>query len=314
MWALVARRIAGVVPLLLFVSAVVFILMELVPGDPALTIAGDSSSPQQVAEIRRQLGLERPLPVRYWDWLADAVRGDLGTSLFSSQSVSDAVGTRLPVTLSLAAGSIIVAILIGVGGGVTAAARPGGWTDRVVMVLASFGLAVPAFWLGLILVLLFSRTLGLVPPTGYVPLSSDPVQWLRSLLLPSVTLGAAASAALARQTRSALVAVLRRDYVVAALARGKSWVSVVAKHGMKNAAVPVVTVLGLQVVNLIAASVIVEHVFALPGLGSLAIQSVARRDIMMLQGVVVVATLIVVGMNLVVDLLYGYLNPKVRVS
>lgn len=314
MWALVARRIAGVVPLLLFVSAVVFILMELVPGDPALTIAGDSSSPQQVAEIRRQLGLERPLPVRYWDWLADAVRGDLGTSLFSSQSVSDAVGTRLPVTLSLAAGSIIVAILIGVGGGVTAAARPGGWTDRVVMVLASFGLAVPAFWLGLILVLLFSRTLGLVPPTGYVPLSSDPVQWLRSLLLPSVTLGAAASAALARQTRSALVAVLRRDYVVAALARGKSWVSVLAKHGMKNAAVPVVTVLGLQVVNLIAASVIVEHVFALPGLGSLAIQSVARRDIMMLQGVVVVATLIVVGMNLVVDLLYGYLNPKVRVS
>jgi peptide/nickel transport system permease protein len=311
---LVARRIAGVVPLLLFVSAVVFILMELVPGDPALTIAGDSSSPQQVAEIRRQLGLERPLPVRYWDWLADAVRGDLGTSLFSSQSVSDAVGTRLPVTLSLAAGSIIVAILIGVGGGVTAAARPGGWTDRVVMVLASFGLAVPAFWLGLILVLLFSRTLGLVPPTGYVPLSSDPVQWLRSLLLPSVTLGAAASAALARQTRSALVAVLRRDYVVAALARGKSWVSVLAKHGMKNAAVPVVTVLGLQVVNLIAASVIVEHVFALPGLGSLAIQSVARRDIMMLQGVVVVATLIVVGMNLVVDLLYGYLNPKVRVS
>lgn len=314
MWALVARRVAGVVPLLLFVSAVVFILMELVPGDPALTIAGDSSSPQQVAEIRRQLGLERPLPVRYWDWLADAVRGDLGTSLFSSQSVSDAVGTRLPVTLSLAAGSIIVAILIGVGGGVTAAARPGGWTDRVVMVLASFGLAVPAFWLGLILVLLFSRTLGLVPPTGYVPLSSDPVQWLRSLLLPSVTLGAAASAALARQTRSALVAVLRRDYVVAALARGKSWVSVLAKHGMKNAAVPVVTVLGLQVVNLIAASVIVEHVFALPGLGSLAIQSVARRDIMMLQGVVVVATLIVVGMNLVVDLLYGYLNPKVRVS
>jgi peptide/nickel transport system permease protein len=311
---LVARRVAGVVPLLLFVSAVVFILMELVPGDPALTIAGDSSSPQQVAEIRRQLGLERPLPVRYWDWLADAVRGDLGTSLFSSQSVSDAVGTRLPVTLSLAAGSIIVAILIGVGGGVTAAAHPGGWTDRVVMVLASFGLAVPAFWLGLILVLLFSRTLGLVPPTGYVPLSSDPVQWLRSLLLPSVTLGAAASAALARQTRSALVAVLRRDYVVAALARGKSWVSVLAKHGMKNAAVPVVTVLGLQVVNLIAASVIVEHVFALPGLGSLAIQSVARRDIMMLQGVVVVATLIVVGMNLVVDLLYGYLNPKVRVS
>jgi peptide/nickel transport system permease protein len=313
-WALVVRRLVGVVPLLVFVSAVVFVLMELVPGDPALTIAGDRATPDQVAQIRERLGLDRPLPVRYWEWVTAVLTGDLGTSLFSSQSVAGAVWGRLPVTLSLAAGSVAVAVLIGVGGGIVAAVRPGGWTDRTVTVLASLGLAIPSFWLGLLLVLLFSRTLEILPPTGYVALAVDPWQWLRSMVLPSLAPGASASAALARQTRGALVAVLQRDYVLAALARGKSWPSVVAKHGLKNAAVPVVTVLGLQVVNLIAASVIIEHVFALPGLGALAIHAVTQRDIMMLQGVVVVATLVVVGMNLLVDLLYGYLNPKVRVS
>lgn len=314
MLELVVRRLLGALPLLFVVSIIVFLLMELVPGDPALTLAGEEATPEQLAAIRDRLGLDRPVHERYGTWVAGAAKGDLGTSLFSSLRVTDAILPRIPVTLSLTFGAVVVSMLLGVPAGVIAAVRPRGIVDRTVTALASIGLAVPTFWLGLILILVFSRQLGLLPPTGYVPFTEDPIGWARSMIMPSVALGTAGSAAIARQTRSALVEVLQRDYIVASLARGLSRGRVIAKHGLKNAAIPVLTILGLQLVSLLSGSVIVEQVFALPGLGALAISAVARRDVLMIQGVVVLAALIVVAVNLVVDLLYGYVNPKVRVS
>lgn len=312
MTSLVLRRLLGAIPLLFVVSISVFALLQFVPGDPALSIAGETATREQLERIRDDLGLDRPFTAQYASWLADAVNGDLGTSLFSSQPVADAIWSRLPATLSLTFTSTLVALAIGVPAGIVSAVRPGGLIDRGVTAIASVGLAIPTFWLGILLVVVFARNLGWFPPTGYIGITDDPVQWARALVLPSVALGSSASAAIARQSRSALVEVLQRDYITAARARGMGYGRVVAKHGCKNAAIPVLTVLGLQVVALLGGSVVIEQVFAIPGVGSLAINAVSRRDITMIQGVVVLSALIVVAVNLVIDVLYGYVNPKAR--
>lgn len=312
MLQLVIRRLLTTVPLLVVVSLGVFVLLQFTPGDPAFSVAGESATPELIARIREELGLNEPLVERYLHWLGGAFRGDLGTSLFSSQSVASAVIDRLPATLSLTFVSLLVAIVVGVAAGDIAAVRPGGLLDRGVTTLASFGLAVPNFWFGILLVTVFTRWLHWLPPTGYVALTDDPVGWVKSMILPAVTLGSAAAAAIARQTRSALVEVLQRDYITAARARGMSFRRVVLKHGQKNAAIPLLTVIGLQAVALLGGSVVVEQVFAVPGVGSLAITAVSRRDISMMQGIVVLSAVVVVVVNLVIDLLYGYVNPKAR--
>ena len=312
MLQLVIRRLLTTVPLLVVVSLGVFVLLQFTPGDPAFSVAGESATPELIARIREELGLNEPLVARYLHWLGGAFRGDLGTSLFSSQSVASAVIDRLPATLSLTFVSLLVAIVVGVAAGDIAAVRPGGLLDRGVTTLASFGLAVPNFWFGILLVTVFTRWLHWLPPTGYVALTDDPVGWVKSMILPAVTLGSAAAAAIARQTRSALVEVLQRDYITAARARGMSFRRVVLKHGQKNAAIPLLTVIGLQAVALLGGSVVVEQVFAVPGVGSLAITAVSRRDISMMQGIVVLSAVVVVVVNLVIDLLYGYVNPKAR--
>lgn len=312
MLQLVIRRLLTTVPLLVVVSLGVFVLLQFTPGDPAFSVAGESATPELIARIREELGLNEPLVERYLDWLGGAFRGDLGTSLFSSQSVASAVIDRLPATLSLTFVSLLVAIVVGVAAGDIAAVHPGGLLDRAVTTLASFGLAVPNFWFGILLVTVFTRWLHWLPPTGYVALTDDPVGWVKSMILPAVTLGSAAAAAIARQTRSALVEVLQRDYITAARARGMSFRRVVLKHGQKNAAIPLLTVIGLQAVALLGGSVVVEQVFAVPGVGSLAITAVSRRDISMMQGIVVLSAVVVVVVNLVIDLLYGYVNPKAR--
>jgi peptide/nickel transport system permease protein len=314
MLRLVVKRLTTLLPLLLVVSLGVFVLLQFVPGDPAFTVAGEAATEEQVERIREKLGLNEPLVERYLGWLGDAVRGDLGTSLFSSQSVADAVVVRLPATLSLTFVSLLVALAIGIPAGNVAALRPGGLIDRGVTALASLGQAIPNFWLGILLLTVFTRWLTWLPPTGYVALTDDPIDWLRSLILPGIALGTSASAAIARQTRSALVEVLQREYITAARARGMRFGRVVLKHGQKNAAVPLLTVVGLQVVALLGGAVVVEQVFAVQGIGTLAITAVSRRDITMIQGIVVLSAVVVVVINLVIDLLYGYVNPKVRVK
>lgn len=312
MGKLILRRLIALVPMLLLVSLMVFALVLLIPGDPAITVAGDNATPEQIEETRERLGLNDPVMVQYGKWVSSAVRGDLGTSLFSNRSVTGAIVERFPVSLVLAMSAIFVAILIAVPAGLIAALRRGTWLDRVFTIGASFGVAIPNFWLGLVLVLVFSLWNPWFPAIGYVSPFSDPVAGLRHLVLPAITLGTSAAAELTRQLRSALIDVLQQDYVRTAKAKGLRGRVVVGRHALKNAAVPAITVLGVQVSVLLGGSVIVENVFGIPGLGQLAINSVLAKDIPMIQGVVLSATLVVLLVNLLVDLSYGFLNPKVR--
>ncbi len=312
MLRLLIRRLAFTIPIVVLASFLVFSLLLLVPGDPAITLAGDNATEEQIEAIREQLGLDDPLLTQYGRWAGSAVQGDLGDSLYSGRSVSKSIGERLPVTMSLAVVSLIIALLIAIPAGMIAAIKRGTWVDTSATVGASLGLAMPSFWLGAVLALVFALRLRWLPATGFVPFGESPVEWLRHLILPGITLGTAAAAETTRQLRSALTDVLEQDYIRTARAVGLRGRTIVLKHSLKNAAMPVVTVLGFQVAFLLGGSVIVEQLFVLPGLGGLAIRAVLDRDIPVIQGVVLFTTVIVVLLNLLVDLLYGYLNPKVR--
>lgn len=312
MLVFLGRRVLALVPLLFVVSLIVFALVPLVPGDPAITLAGENATAEQVEAIRQSLGLNDPLLTQYGRWISGLVTLDFGVSLVNGQSVLDAVVFRLPVTLSLTLAAVLIALLIAVPLGVAAARRPGSWIDRIAMLGATIGVAVPSFWLAGLLVIFFVVQNRFFPAIGYVPLGEDPILWLRHITLPALALGVATSAELARQIRGSLINVLQQDYVRTARAKGLRERAVTYKHALKNAAVPVVTVLGLQITHLLGGTVIIEYMFGLPGLGSLAITSVLGGDIAMIQGIVVLVTLIVVTVNILVDLSYGYFNPKVR--
>lgn len=312
MFAFILQRVLALVPLLFIVSLLVFSLMLMIPGDPAYTLAGEDATPAEIEAIREDMGLNDPVMIQYGRWIGGVLQGDLGTSLFSDQPVLDVIVERLPVTLSLAFGAIIIALLVAVPAGVIAGTRPGRTADRVVTVGASAGLAIPNFWLGLMLILVFAIWNDWLPATGYIPLSENAQGWFQHLLLPAFTLGLAAAAILTRQLRGAMVDVMGLDYIRTARAKGLPWRRVVLKHGLKNAAIPMVTVLGLQANYLLGGTVIVEQIFGMPGLGQLAVASVFTRDLPMIQGVVVVAVFVAVFVNLLVDISYGYFNPKVR--
>nr|WP_228046676.1 ABC transporter permease [Saccharopolyspora sp. HNM0983] len=309
---LALRRIGAMVPLLVLVSLIVFGLVLLVPGDPAVTIAGEDATDAQIAATRQRMGLDDPLLEQYWRWASAAVQGDLGTSMFSNRSVSGAIAERFPATLSLTAMAIVLALLVSVPAAIAAALHRGGWIDRTATLGTAVGVAMPNFWLGLLLATVFALHLDLLPATGYVPLDDAPLAWLAHLLLPAATLGLAAAAELTRQLRSALIDVFDQDYLRTARAKGLRGGSVVTKHALKNAATPVVTVLGMRISVLLGGTVVVEQIFGIPGLGQLAIEAVLQRDLPMVQGVVVVTAVLVMLANLAVDLSYGYFNPKVR--
>jgi peptide/nickel transport system permease protein len=309
---LVIRRLLALIPMVFLVSLMVFALVLLIPGDPAITISGENASAAQIQATRERLGLDDPVLVQYGRWAGNAVQGDLGTSLFSSRSVSSAISERFPVTLTLTVAALIVALLIAIPAGVIAAMNRGTWIDRLATMGASAGVAMPSFWVGLVLIILFAIWNPWLPALGYVSLRDDPGDALKHLILPSITLGMAASAETTRQLRSALSDVLHQDYIRTARAKGLRGRAVIVRHALKNAAVPVITVIGLQVSVLLGGSVITEQVFGIPGLGQLAISAVLQRDIPMIQGIVVVTTIVVLVVNLLVDLSYGWLNPKVR--
>lgn len=314
MLTIIVRRLIIMVPVIFLVSLMVFSLLLLVPGDPAVTLAGENASPEQIAATRERLGLDDPIVVQYARWASGLVQGDFGTSLFSSQEVIDSITQRLPATLSLTIGALTVALVVGVPAGIIAATRRGRWPDRVLTLFAAAGLALPNYFLGMILILFFALWNPLLPATGYVPFSEDAVEWFRRILLPSITLGIVSAAVITRQLRSSLIGVTQQDYIRTARAKGLRSRVVILKHGLKNAAIPVVTVLGSQVAFLLGGSAVVERVFAVPGIGSLAIDAVLKRDLPVIQGVVVMATVVVLVMNLLVDISYGWLNPKVRVQ
>ncbi len=312
MLRLVAQRLLALIPLLFIVSVLTFSFTSLLPSDPVDLILGDTGTKQQHEMLRERLGLNRPIHVRYASWLGKALQGDLGTSFFNSVSVTDAVLQRLPVTLSLAAFAALIAIVVGVAAGIAAALRPRSLVDRLATLGATFGQAVPNFWFGLILVAIFAVWLRWFPATGFTRLSESPWDWLRSVTLPSIALGLSSSAAIARQVRSAMVGVLQQDYIRAARAQGLSRVRIIMKHALTNAMVPVVAVLSFQITVLLGGALVVEQVFAINGLGTLAIGAVRQQDIPMLQGLVLVMVGLVVAVQLATDIVYGLLNPKAR--
>lgn len=312
MLRLVLRRLLALVPLLLIVTLIVWGLLLLIPGDPALSIVGNDATPDQVAAIRTELGLDDPGYVRYGRWLGGVVQGDLGTSLFTSYEVSDAIRDRLPITMSLVGTAFVLAVAIGIPSGILAARRRGRLVDRMLTVGTSVGVAVPNFWLGLVLITFFSLRWGWFPSGGYVPFTEDPVDWAYHIALPTITLALAAAAEIGRQTRAGMVDVLEQDFVRTHRAKGMSERQIMTKYALKSAMMPVVTVSGLQIARLFGLSTLVEQIFNMPGVGQLAIDAVFKRDIPVIQGVVLLVTVVVVFANLAVDVSYGYLNPKVR--
>ena len=307
-----ARRLASAIPVLFLTTLVSFGIMQIVPGDPAEIIAGLGASPQEVARIRTELGLDQPPLVQLARWYQGMARGDLGDSLLLGRSVSRAIVERLPVTLSLTAYALVLTLVVGVLSGVGAARRPGGWLDQVLMTVALLGVSFPSFWLGLMLIVVFAVQLDWLPSGGYVPFSESVGGWFRSATLPAISLALLQIGLLARMTRATMLEALGQDYVRTARTKGLSSAVVVWKHAFRNVLVPVVTVVGIIVSLLLSGSVVIETVYSVPGIGRLMASAVLRRDYPVIQGGLLVTAAGFVLLNLLVDVLYAYLDPRVR--
>ena len=297
---------------MVMVATAVFLLLFLTPGDPAAVILGPDARPEQVAELRARLGLDQPAYVQLGNWYLRLVRGDLGQSIFENRPVTEAIMSRAEPTLLLTALATLVAVTLGLAMGLLAALRHGRWQDNGAMLVAIGGVSMPTFWLGLNLIFVFGVVLGWLPVAGYEPLSSGLWESMRYLILPSVTLGLFQAALLARLTRSMMLETLGDDYVRTARAKGLGEQAVVVRHAFRNALIPLLTVIGLIFAALMGGAVITEQVFNIPGVGRMLIQAVARRDYPVVQGVVMIVAALYVLINLVVDMLYGYLDPRLR--
>jgi peptide/nickel transport system permease protein len=312
MVAYALRRVLATIPVMLLVALFVFSLLYIAPGDPAAIIAGDQATPADVARIRVSLGLDRPYLVRFGDWLWHVLHGDLGTSIFTGLPVTQMIGQRIEPTLSLMVMTVVFAIIIAIPLGVLAAWKHGTWIDRIVMVICVLGFSVPVFVVGYLLAYVFALSLDWLPVQGFTPISGGFWPFVQSLILPTVVLGSAYVALLARITRATMLDVLSQDYVRTARAKGVGQHAVLFVHALKNAAVPIVTIIGNGVALLIGGAVVTESVFAIPGLGRLTVDAILRRDYPIIQGVVLLFSVSYVLVNLVVDLLYTLFDPRIR--
>ncbi len=308
----ILRRLLALLPVLLIVATVGFFLIYLTPGDPAAVMLGPDATQDDLQNLRTIMGLDRPLLVQLFLWYGRTLRGDLGDSIFLHRPVLQAIIERLEPTVLLTLMALTVAVAIGLPAGVAAAVRRNSWVDQASMGVALLGVSVPGFWLGLNLILVFSVYLGLFPVAGYVPVGESLAGAIRSLVLPAVTLGFGGSAFIARMTRSSMLEVLGQDYIRTAWAKGNQERRVIARHALRNAMIPTVTVIGLALGGLLAGAIVTETVFALPGVGRLVISSVQRRDYPVIQGVLMFIASIYVLVNLLIDLLYVYLDPRVK--
>lgn len=308
---MIGWRIVVAVPTLVLATFVVFSLLHLIPGDPAEAIAGEHATPERLAEIRAQLGLDQPFLLQYLDWLRHAATGDLGFSLSTGEAIGALIWQRLPTTLTLGAAAMLVGVGIGVPLGVAAALRQGRPADTAITGAATLGIAVPNFWIGMVLVLVFAIQLQWLPATGFVGLAENPVQTVQYLVLPAIALGMVGAAEVCRQLRGALIEVLRSDFMRTHRAKGLSYRTMVWRHALKNAGLPLATIIGLLVSRVLGASVVVETLFAIPGLGTLVVEATTQRDYPVIQGVVLVTALLVLLTNLVVDLAYRFIDPRI---
>jgi peptide/nickel transport system permease protein len=312
MLAYVIRRILATIPVMAVVALFVFSLLYIAPGDPAAVIAGDQATPADVERIRQSLGLDRPFLVQFGDWVWNIVHANLGTSMFTGLPVTKMIAQRIEPTLSLMAVTLVFAISVAVPLGVVAAWRAGSLLDRAIMAFAVFGFSVPVFVVGYLLAYLFALELEWLPVQGYTPLSEGLWPWIQNLILPAIALGCVYIALIARITRAAMLEVLAQDYIRTARAKGIGQSRILFVHALKNASVPIVTVIGIGIALLIGGAVVTESVFVIPGLGRLTIDAILRRDYPVIQGVVVLFSFVYVLVNLMVDLIYTLLDPRIR--
>jgi peptide/nickel transport system permease protein len=312
MFTYLLRRLAIIIPTLFFVSMIIFGLQQLLPGDPALALAGEERDPAVIAYLHEKYHLDEPLPVRYALWLGGVLKGDLGESIRINKPVRELVLEKLPVTAELAGLAIIVALAIGIPAGVLSAVKNGRWLDYGANVFALWGLSTPNFWLGFLLILLFSVKLGWLPASGFVSPSEDLGQNLRAMIMPAFVLGNAIAAVMMRHTRSAMLQVLGMDYVRTARAKGLAERVVILKHALRNALVPVVTLGALEFGQLLSGAVLTEQVFTIPGFGKLIVDAVFNRDYAVVQGVVLCTATAYIVLNLCADLAYFLVNPRLR--
>lgn len=310
MLAFLTRRTLIAIPTIILISIFVFSLQQLLPGDPILVMAGEERDPDVIAALREKYRLNDPIPVQYFAWAGNALQGDLGISLRTQQPVLELIGEKLPVTIQLAVMALTIAILIGIPAGVLSAYKKDTWIDWVANIIALSGLSVPNFWLGIMLILLVSVRLGWLPASGYMPLSEDPLQSIRTMIMPAFVLGTAIAATLMRHTRSAMLSVLRSDYVRTARAKGLKERVVLVKHALRNALVPVVTVITLLFGELLAGAVLTEQIFTIPGFGKLVVDAVFNRDYAVVQGIVLCTGIAFIFMNILADAAYRILNPR----
>jgi peptide/nickel transport system permease protein len=300
------------VPVLLIVSVVVFSIIHLIPGDPAEIIAGSNASDEMLAALRRQYGLDQPIWVQYFIWLGNILRGNLGNSIINGFPVNELIAQRVPATIELAIAAAIIGALIALPLGIIAALRPGSIIDLITTLFSALSFAVPGFWLAILLILLFSLQLKLLPPSGRPEFSEQPVEHLKALILPAVTLGIAMAAKLTRYLRSSMLDALDQDYTRTARSKGLKENLVVARHVLRNSLIPVITVFGLQIGDLLSGAIIIESIFAWPGVGRLTIQAIGWRDYSILQASVMFIVLAFLVVNLITDLTYGLIDPRIR--
>jgi len=308
----IARRLLQLIPTLFFVSVLIFSLQQLLPGDPATIMAGEERDPEVIAQIRHQYRLDQPIPVQYIYWVKGVVSGDLGESMRIHVPVRDLVLEKLPVTAQLAGMAIIIALVIGVGAGIVSAVRKNSAWDYAANGLALWGISTPNFWLGIMLIFLFSVKLEWLPASGYVPLTEDWKASLAATIMPAFVLGNSIAAVLMRHTRSAMLQVLDSDYVRTARAKGLSERTVIFKHAMRNALTPVITLGALELGTLLSGTVLTEQIFTIPGFGKLIVDSVFNRDYAVVQGVVLVTATMYITLNLIADVAYILVNPRLR--
>lgn len=309
---LIALRVLSVIPTLLAVSLLIFLMTQLIPGSAATAILGERANPQAVRELEAQLGLDQPILQQYLHWIDHVVTGDFGTSVISRRPVADSIGPRIFPTLSLTVGATVVAVVLGIGAGLIAAVRRDSLLDRALSVLTALGLAVPSFWLALILLQIFAVKLGVLPVVAWSPPDRGIGRWLEGMLLPVISLGMGCSAVIARQTRTAMIEALEGPYVKTLRALGTPGRTIVLKYALKNATAPILTVTGFQVISITAVGFIVERVYSIPGLGTLMVQSVNQRDIPVVQATTILVGITVVAVYLAIDITIMVLNPKVR--
>ena len=312
MLAYIARRVVATIPVMAVVALLVFSLLYIAPGDPATIIAGDQASPEDIERIRISLGLDRPFLVRFGAWVWDVLRGDLGNSIFTNLPVTHMIGQRIEPTVSLMLLTLVISLTFAIPLGVLAAWKQGSWIDRFAMVVSTAGFSVPVFVMGYVLAYVFALWLDWLPVQGYTPLSEGLIPWFRNLILPSIALGLIYMALIARITRATMLEVLSQDYVRTARAKGVGQRAILFVHALKNAAVPIITIVGIGFAALIGGAVVTESVFAIPGLGRLTVDAILRRDYPVIQGVVLMFSFVYVLVNLAVDLLYTLFDPRIR--